>query len=263
MKQLLPPALLALTLGACKKSTIESTESCRLVKVRLHGYGGSVSDSATLDYSNGRVSQVNLPSLRYTLTWNNDRITRRDFYFPAYTQPVYYDDITYDNNNLPLRFEHYEMASGSYRRMDSVLFEFNNGQLLRQTTYSRNGPSTPITIQQVSTFTYRGNNISHKQIDLYSGGQLSMTGGVDFVADTQPNFYNRIDPQFLFYNPDWMFNKLEETYFVWNANNLVQMTSSATSSPGYTLGWIPNAQGQLSEYRLQGTTATSFVYDCP
>src|SRR5215203_2301300 len=189
------PRLLILCLGcivilSCQKEieplsteTNNTSNTCKLTKSYIYDLSGTISDSAIYTYSGDKPIKVsgNSNSDSLVLQYTGNNITKRIYYQSGVSSG--YDNLFYNPDGtirLIEQFMDMSIFGGGMERVDSILFNYNNGKLVKRSLYSLDLFGPGLVLDEENLFQYTGNNIT-KSIRLQGSADTTI-----IQYDSQP-----------------------------------------------------------------------------
>lgn len=256
-------------LAACQKEPDmidkQAANACKPMKEYSYGISGALIDSASYEYTNEKLTKAHLGGEEYiSYEYDGNNVKKRSVFEAGQTAPYAYQLLSYNQDGTLAKIVSYFDGGAGWLKMDSTLFNYSNSKLSSLKIYSLPvmTSSQTLTLEEEDQFIYTGNNITKLIEKSYIDGNLEGEDAFLFTYDTKPNYLKKQSSRFLQTDPFWMDFNPSYSLFAVSENNVIKVQDEATPQDSATYSYAEDAQGNVTELKVNGTSFLRYVYQC-
>jgi hypothetical protein len=244
---------------ACQKEPEDTLVPtvCKLEFIYYYN-NGAVEDTVGIEYNGDQVSRLNYSDYYIVPEFQNDLVTKRNYYLKGTTQIARVDHFTYNPDNTLSRIEAFPAAGGQQSATPIYKYVFSwVGNQLALFEFHMDTSGTGAVELSEEFFTYTGNNISRTIYRELNGGYSDTT---NFFYDSKINYYGK-NPVLWF--TDLLFADLNGLVlpFALSENNVVSLDQNV---PGSTIAvtYGETDKQDIESLTIDGDLFSRYKYKC-
>lgn len=260
--------MIVLALASCQKEpdfpdVKEPANSCRPIKVYAYGTNTTISDSATYEYTNDKLTKADLGGDYITYEYSGSNIIRRNIFEDNTTQPFAYQVFSYGQDGNVSKRETFLDIGFGFEKIDSAYFTYNAGKLTSIRDYKpASSVPYPMALQEELQFTYTGNNITKIMDNQFYDGTPGDVESYTLTYDNQPNYFRKQSQRFLETDPIFIYADYYFYVFALSENNVTKSRDDNSPSDVENYSYTTDAKGNLLEMKVDGESSLKYLYEC-
>ena len=240
---------LLILVSSCQKNPsvdILPEASCELSKAYYYDETGAIADSLVYTYTGNKITKAANGDGYITLEYNNDKVTKRNFYDQGDQQPGSYDVFSYNTDGSIKSIKTYFQFDFQVIPAWQYEFSYSGNKLAKFEIMDYNTVTSQYELNESTTYIYTGENIT-QSVTTHSFGN-SDNETFNYAYDNTKNYFIQSNGLFLHLAfMDGIDGSLVPLFI--SSNNVINVSEDGDDFP---LSYKADDNGNFAEWYLDG-----------